>query len=476
MFSYVPRWWGGSWHAVYTVAVFVVLASLDNMALGLIPPLYPVMARDLGVGEGALGVVTGVSILLTAITAVVWGYWGDRTGRKRLLLAGTVVWAGSIALSGAAGSYWTLFGAQIVASVGLGCIASVGFSVISDFIAPGRRGLVMSLWGLSQGAGTMLGSLMAGMVGASNWRLPFYLMAALGALFSVLYLFTFDPKRGRSEPELKEAFDQGLDYEYRMEARDFLPLLTKRSNLWLILQGFSAQFAFGSMIWLSRLMIAKVEAEGYSLETATVVGSLFGALFTLGGLFSILGGYLGDLWQRRDGGGRAKLAAIGILGSIPLYVALFFLPLKGLVIPEGAGSGAITAAVLSSVFTNGYVAVAFLLALGAQAFSGSNFPNWLALLTDVNLPEHRGSVYALGNLSNGFGRALGNGLTGAAFTFFAASFLAPWNYVWALVVFQVFFIPTGICYWLASRTAPGDIARVRQAFTERVQQPAAPAD
>ena len=41
----------------------------------------------------------------------------------------------------------------MIVAVGLGSVASIGFSVISDFISPRRRGLAMSLWGLSQGAG-----------------------------------------------------------------------------------------------------------------------------------------------------------------------------------------------------------------------------------------------------------------------------------------------------------------------------------
>jgi len=465
--SKAPRWWGGKAHIVFTVVIFVILASLDNAAVGLIPPLYPVIARDLSVAESALGLVTAVNILLTAVTALVWGYWGDRTSRKRLLLYGTLVWGVGVALSGSSGSYWHLMGSQVVAAVGLGCIASVGFSVVSDFISPRWRGLVMSLWGLSQGIGTVGGGILAGLLGAGDWRMPFYAMAGAGVAFSVLYLLTFDPQRGRAEPELARIFAAGGDYGYRIEPADVWRLLTKPSNVWLITQGFFAQFAFGANVWMSRLFVARVQVEGYSLQTATAVGALFGALFTVGGFFSILGGYLGDLWQRKNPRGRALLSAIGILGSIPLFVGLFFLPLHGLNLPEGAGSGAVTSAVLRSVFTNGWVAGAFLLALGAQALNGFNSPNWFAMITDVNLPEHRGTVYAMGNLANGIGRSIGNGAVGAAFAVFATAYAAPWNYAVGLAVFQAFFIPTGICYLMAARTTPKDIATVKERLVER---------
>ena len=36
---------GGRAHRLYTVVVFIVLASLDNVAAGLVPPLYTPIAQ-----------------------------------------------------------------------------------------------------------------------------------------------------------------------------------------------------------------------------------------------------------------------------------------------------------------------------------------------------------------------------------------------------------------------------------------------
>ena len=44
-----PTWWGGSKHTTFTVVVFVILASLDNAAIGVVPPLIKVIAQDLTV-------------------------------------------------------------------------------------------------------------------------------------------------------------------------------------------------------------------------------------------------------------------------------------------------------------------------------------------------------------------------------------------------------------------------------------------
>ncbi|VAW07022.1 hypothetical protein MNBD_ACTINO01-1614, partial [hydrothermal vent metagenome] len=42
-------WWGCRAHVVYTIVVFVVLASLDNAAIALIPSMIPQLRGSLGV-------------------------------------------------------------------------------------------------------------------------------------------------------------------------------------------------------------------------------------------------------------------------------------------------------------------------------------------------------------------------------------------------------------------------------------------
>lgn len=457
-------------HVVYTITVFVVLASLDNAAIALYPVLTNVMAADLGASKTGVASVTALVILVTAVTAVAWGYLGDRSRRKPLLFWATVLWSGGLVLVTRSGSLAELALWSALVAVGLGAVASVGFSVISDFIPPRRRGLAMSFWGLSQGTGGFLGILVGGVMGASDWRRPYIGLAVLGGAVALLYLTTAEASRGRAEPELAEALAAGGTYEFRIERSDIGTLYRIRTNPWLVLQGLTAQLAYGSLIWVPLLYQGKVEADGYDLATATAVGAVFGAIFQLGGVTSILAGHLGDRLQRRSTRARAAISAAGVLGAIPFFVTFFFIPLRGLDIPTDEGSVAIVLATLASVVTNPYAGAAFLLCLVAVILTSADSPNWFALISDVNLPEHRGTVFGIANLSNGVSRAVGNGLTVPVAGLLATSFAAPLNYAVGLALFQVFFVPTGLCYWMASRTCPDDIARVRAVLTERGRQ------
>jgi MFS transporter, Spinster family, sphingosine-1-phosphate transporter len=327
----------------------------------------------------------------------------------------------------------------------------------------------MSFWGLSQGAGTLAGTLVGGVLGAGDWRRPFVVLTVVGLAATAAYVFTVDIRRGAAEPQLAAVFEAGGEYEHRITAADLPGIAARRSNVWLVLQGLTAQVAFGSMVWLPRLFQEKAEDLGYPEDTAIVVGSVFAALFQLGGVLSIFGGMVGDRLQRRTPRGRAMVAAVGILAAVPLYVVLFFVPLS-VDIPAGAGTASIVRSVLGSVVTEPSVAASFLVALTALALTSANSPNWFALLADVNPPEHRGTVYSAGNLVNGVGRAVGNGLAGPVVRALAGPFPPPVNFAVGLALFQIFFIPTGVMYWLASRTAPADIAAMRRLLDERAAQ------
>jgi MFS transporter, Spinster family, sphingosine-1-phosphate transporter len=459
----------GRVHRYYTVVVFIVLASLDNVAAGLVPPLYTPIGDDLGVSRSTMTTATAATFFFSAVAAVGWAYVGDRSNRKPLLMLGTLIWAAGTFATPFAPNFAAFLGAQVVGGIGLGAVGSVGFSVVNDLIGPRRRGVVMSFWGLSQGVGTLAGTLVGGLLGASDWRRPFYVITVVGVAATAAYLFTSNIRRGESEPQLAQLYAAGGDYDYRITRADLPHIAGRRTNIYLILQGFFGQFVFGSFVLLPALFQAKAQALGYSESTAIAIGSLYATLFQLGGVLSIIGGIVGDRVQRRRPGGRALVAGIGILAGAPFFVLLFFVPLR-LDVPDGAGAGTLATGVLGSIVTEPVMALSFVFALVALALTSANAPNWFALVGEVNPPEHRGTVYSLVNLVNGVGRAAGNRGAGWLIGVLGGAMASPTNYVVGMAGFQLFFIPTGIAFLLAARTSARDVATVREMLDERASE------
>jgi MFS family permease len=292
-------------------------------------------------------------------------------------------------------------------------------------------------------------------------------IAVAGFIFAILFLPTFEAPRGYKEPALARMYEAGDDYEYTIDRAQIPVIFKRRTNVWLILQGLTAQVAYGSLIWVPLLYQEKVIAQGYDPVTGTKVGGLFATLFTMGALFSILFGHLGDRLQRRSLSGRARLSMFGILGAIPFFLIFFWIPLNGLEVTAGAGTGTLIPEVLASVLTNPWVTAAFVSAMIALALTSADSPNWFALISDVNVPEHRGTVFGMGSLVNGVGRSFGAALTAAVATAIERTVPPPWNWALGLSLFQVFFLPTGWCYYKAAETCPADIIEIQELLVER---------
>jgi MFS family permease len=455
---------------IFTIFIFVALASLDNAVIGLFPPLFSSIARDLNIHVSSLGVVSAVNFFITSFSSIFWGYLADKGRRKRLIIIGTLIWSVSVFLTAYSKSYVELIIYQVFTGIGLGCIGSIGFSVLTDYIPRKWRGMLMSLWGMSQGFGGIAGSVMASIVAtSSNWRRPFEIISILGLSFIFLYFFIKEPKKGAAEPELQELVEGGYDYDYSIEFSHIYDIIAKRSNLWLILQGFFMNITTGTLIWLPTLYASKIEVLGFRPETAVIASGFLFALLQVGGLASMYFGYLGDRLQRQTPRGRALLGGIAVFAALPLYVFMFTVPMNNLIIPDTSDSIHILTALLKQILTNPWMSLMFILAIGATAAQSANMPNWLAILTDVNLPEHRATAFSIANLIGGAGRAFGNIMIGVVLANTTKYFPEPNNYIFTLGIFQLFFIPSVFCYIKIAVHSSSDIKLIKSILKRRAR-------
>lgn len=456
---------------IYTIFVFIALAAFDNIIIGLFPPLFHSIADDLHVNVAKMGVVSALNILVTALSSVYWGYLSGKFKRKRLIIIGTMIWVISVFLTSLSQSYLQLLIYQVFTGIGLGCIASIGFSVLTDSIPYRFRGLILSLWGMTQGLGGIIGSLMASLIGtASTWRRPFELVGFIGFFLIILYLFVKEPKRGEAEPELKGLINQGQSYNYIIKSRHILGILFKGSNMYLFLQAFFMNITTGSLIWLPTLYIYKVQQQGYSMNTSIVAAGYLYAIFQLGGMTSAYFGHLGDRLQRKTYKGRALLTAIFVFLTMPLYILMFIVPMTNLSLPVDNNPIHILLGLMKEIMTNPWILLIFILSFFASAAQSANTPNWLALITDVNLPEHRGTAFSVANLSNSLGRTVGNVGVGLILALVATFAKEPNSYIITMCILQFFLLPSALCYVLMAKKNVIDIQSVKKTLKERADQ------
>ena len=455
--------------SIYTVLIFIILAAFDNVVIGLFPPLFSSISKSMNVHISSLGIVSAVNILMTSFSSILWGYLTGKFSRKFLVIIGTVIWSISIFLTSLCTNYLQLLILQVFTGVGLGCISSIGFSVLTDYIRNKYRGMLLSLWGMSQGFGGIAGALMASLMAPfTSWRKPFEVVSITGFLLIVLYFFIEEPAVGQSEPELKTLIEKGYTYNYNIEFKHLYSIVSKRSNILLFLQAFFMNISIGTLIWLPTLYISKIQQQGYSLKVSIIAAGYLFAIFQLGGLTSPLFGHMGDILQGRTYKGRAVLTSLFIFAMIPFYLAVFMLPMNNLKLPQNSDPLLILISLLKEIVVNPWIFTTFILSFLASALQSANTPNWLALITDVNLPEQRGTAFSIANLANGLGRTIGNAGVGIILSHIHAG--EPTNYIITLSLMQIFLVPSAVTYLIMTKDNIKDINDVKNTLVKRTRK------
>ena len=144
-------------------------------------PLLPLYARELGAGPSLVGFVMGASTLTGIAVKLPAGALSDLFGRRRLLLAGAIVFAAMpwtylpvstlaflIVLRFLHGSATAIFGPVASAS-------------LSDVAPPDGRGGWMSAYSTAQGTGQAIGPVLAGyLIAAGRYDAAFILSGLIG--------------------------------------------------------------------------------------------------------------------------------------------------------------------------------------------------------------------------------------------------------------------------------------------------------
>ena len=144
-------------------------------------PLLPLYARELGAGPSLIGLVMGASTLTGIALKLPAGALSDLFGRRRLLLAGAVLFAAMpwtylpvstlaflIVLRFLHGSATAIFGPVASAS-------------LSDVAPPAGRGGWMSVYSTAQGTGQAIGPVLAGyLIAAGRYDAAFIVSGLIG--------------------------------------------------------------------------------------------------------------------------------------------------------------------------------------------------------------------------------------------------------------------------------------------------------
>ncbi len=176
------RWWT---LGAMSFALFMVM--LDNTAVNV---ALPSIQADFGASLSALEWTVNAYTLTFAVLLVTGGRLGDIFGRRRMFLAGVVVFSLASATIGFAPSEGWLIASRAIQGIGAAFMMPGTLSIITNAFPPEERGKAIGTWAGVSAIALAIGPLLGGWLTEDvSWRAIFFLNlpVAVGAVIVTLF-------------------------------------------------------------------------------------------------------------------------------------------------------------------------------------------------------------------------------------------------------------------------------------------------
>jgi ACS family glucarate transporter-like MFS transporter len=308
------RWW----IIAAPLVLVAVIGQIDKMAISVVMSNKQFLQDMKLIGRPAVtGLLMSGFLLSYALFHFFWGYVVKRFGPRACAIAGILVWAGSLSLSGAAHFAGTMITARVILGVGEAFMYPVFNAFVANWFAVKERARAGAFWmtGITAGP-AVAGALVVTVIAAGGWRMVFFALAVFSLLLP-LPLLIFLMRDHPRQQKLVSSEEVKLIEEGSLEKTKEVPHLTgaerKKGYLgnyrfWLLTLawGFSSFFVFGWTTWMPTYLQT---ARHFSFQSAGGLYSLsfFFALIAVWGL-----GYASDRIMRRASLGSAAYIVSGL--------------------------------------------------------------------------------------------------------------------------------------------------------------------
>jgi len=157
---------------VLTLLLLCAVQFMDIIDSSIMNVALPSIRTDLGFSQQGLQWVLSGYLVTYGGFLLLGGRAADLLGRRRLLVAGTIVFAVCSLVGGLAANAGTLVGARVAQGIGAALMAPAGLSILTTTFAEGKdRTKALGVWGAISGVAAAAGVFLGGVLSEGpGWR------------------------------------------------------------------------------------------------------------------------------------------------------------------------------------------------------------------------------------------------------------------------------------------------------------------
>ncbi len=240
---------------------------LVMLGFGIVIPLLPFVAREMGASSLDMGLMVSVWAAAQFLVAPRWGTFSDRAGRRPAMILGLLGFSLAFILMGFATRLWMLYAARLIGGLLSASTVPSAKAYAADITPREDRGVSMGLLGAAFGLGFMLGPAIGGLMAPLGVRFTFF-AAGAGGLITALVVYLLLP-----EPEVRTASTSGVS------AITAVVEAVKKPYAVLYWTPFVMTFAGSSLFSMMGFFL---------MDKFAATESLVGAAFTVSGAMGVL--------------------------------------------------------------------------------------------------------------------------------------------------------------------------------------------
>ncbi len=182
------------WVAIVATSLPMFMATLDNLVM---TSALPVVQRDLGSSVGQLSWFLNAYTLVFATFMLPAATLGDRLGRRRVMLAGIVLFTAASIASALSTTSEALIAARAFQGLGAAAVMPLSLTLLAAAVPTRLRPMAIGIWGGVSGLGVALGPVIGGaVVEGVSWQAIFWLNVPVAVIALPLMLVAVEESRG----------------------------------------------------------------------------------------------------------------------------------------------------------------------------------------------------------------------------------------------------------------------------------------